>query len=1396
MKTHTRFLAFALLALCLLRTASVSALSEEAETNGEELYTEETRIEVPEAENEPSEENIALLKEASDLSWKIEGDTLYISGHGDMPKYDADSGNPAPWTNSAFSKVVIEDGITSVGGFWNFENVREVSLPNSVTRIEGGAFGNTHLGSIKLPEALTYIGGCAFEDTGITDITIPSTVTFMGSYAFGGCRSLKAVNIADLESWCNITFEDWGANPLTGGADLYIKGKVTTGITIPDTITKIKAYAFDGCSSIMKITLPDTVTDIGRDAFRGTPWYDAQPQGEVYIGNIFYQYKWTLFDSDFAVKDGTVSIAGGAFYGCKYLTSITLPNSVKSIGGYAFEKCTNLTEVVMTGSVTNIEKNAFFGCHSVTKVTVPQCVVDRKLSDTFPSFKKIEKVEICDTVTEIGGAAFEGCASLVDITIPNSVKSIGKNAFSDCTSVTRVTIPQCVLDQTLSKVFPSCRKIENVTIAEGATKISAGAFYGWYSLTSVEIPDSIMTIGEEAFYLCDGLTSITIPDGVTSIGKKAFYNCSSLESITIPESVTAIEEGIFIYCSSLESVTLPNSITSIGVAAFCRCSSLTSITIPESVTAIGTSAFSECNSLTGIRIPAGVRIIGGGDTFFCSSLTEISVDPQNRFYSSDNGVLFNKDKSVLIRYPAGKGNTEYLIPDSVTSIGEFSFWNCAGLKSITIPGSVTSIGNYAFSGCSSLTSVTIPDSVTSIGEFSFWNCAGLKSITIPDSVTSIKGRALDGTAWYEAQPDGEVYAGKNFYGYKGKMPDNTKIAIKPGTKSICEEAFNHCRGLVDVTIPDSVTNIGSRAFYVCGSLTSITIPGSVTNIGKYAFSGCSSLINIVIPDSVTSIGDGAFGYCAGLTSITIPDSVTNIGVDILDKTAWYEAQPDGEVYVGKHFYGYKGKMPDNTKIAIKAGTVNICGAAFYHCAELVNVAIPNSVTSIGNNAFYGCTGLISITIPNSVISIGYGAFVGCTGLTNITIPNSVTSIEDYAFYGCTGLISIAIPDSVTSIKESAFSDCTNLDKIYYDGSPSQWKKIAVMADNEAFLEANVYFTRCGKDTLWSVDEETHTLTISGTGDMFDFDSAEQLPWYSESEKIRALSIENGVTSVGSRCIYGSGEVESILFPKTIRTIANSASAACASLRDVYYEGTEEEWKSVEIGIDNAPLLNARIHFNYLREAIRITYDSSCDSETENMPEDGSSHGEYTIPEITPKRDGYVFRGWAVEKNSGVKYLPGGEFDGKIDTTLYAVWEKLYTLTYDVDGGSGAPDSQTAPVSEKLTISSTLPQRENFNFKGWSTERGGEVKYLPGDEFDGKTDTTLYAVWELAYTPGNIDGDDEITDRDAIYLLYHIFYPDLYPISQPCDFNGDGKVDDGDATYLLYYTFYPELYPLK
>ncbi len=227
------------------------------------------------------------------------------------------------------------------------------------------------------------------------------------------------------------------------------------------------------------------------------------------------------------------------------------------------------------------------------------------------------------------------------------------------------------------------------------------------SIKTVIIEDGVTSIGEKVFASCESLTSITIPDSVTTIESRAFDDCSSLTSITIPDSVTSIGSSAFESCSSLTTITIPDNVTSIGEYAFYDCSSLTSITIPDSVTTIENCAFDRCSSLTSITISDSVTSIDSDAFDRCSSLTAIDVDTNNEYYASEDGVLFNKNKTVLIQYPMKKDNQKYMIPDSVTSIGKCAFYDCSSVTSITIPDSVTSIGDRAFDECSSLTSITL-----------------------------------------------------------------------------------------------------------------------------------------------------------------------------------------------------------------------------------------------------------------------------------------------------------------------------------------------------------------------------------------------------------------------------------------------------------------------------------------------------------------------------------------------------------------------------------------------------------------------------------------------------------------------------------------------------------------
>ena len=402
-----------------------------------------------------------------------------------------------------------------------------------------------------------------------------------------------------------------------------------------------------------------------------------------------------------------------------------------------------------------------------------------------------------------------------------------------------------------------------------------------------------------------------------------------------------------------------------------------------------------------------------------------------------------------------KDNLEIVLPSSLKTIGDYSFYGCSGLTSITIPNGVTNIGAKAFRDCVSLRFITIPKSVTSIGDSAFYSCSNLMSITVLPEDVMIGEGVFGDTQWWKNQPDGFVYLGKILLGCKDdSIFENVKNAIdvtidvKEGTTSIAANAFYNCRKIPAINLPKSLKCIGKSAFKGCKMLTSISIPSSIIRIGDNIFSTdylktliltadsieeyCKSGINeqlknsytsrilkikeeevteVVIPDTVTSILPYAFARIPSITSVKIPDSVTSIGE--------------------KAFYDCSGL----TSITIPNSITSIGGVAFSYCSGLTSITIPDSVTSIGESAFSSCSGLTSITIPNSVTSIGSWAFRGCTDLTSITIPNSVTSIGGYAFDCCKSLTSITIPYSVTTIGIGALRGCDKLDTIIIENTP-------------------------------------------------------------------------------------------------------------------------------------------------------------------------------------------------------------------------------------------------------------------------------------------------------------------------------------------------------------------------
>jgi hypothetical protein len=461
-------------------------------------------------------------------------------------------------------------------------------------------------------------------------------------------------------------------------------------------------------------------------------------------------------------------IEWGTFYSCTNLTNVTIPYGVRAIEEGSFDHPTNLIAIVVDdansvfssvgGVLLTKDQTVIIRCPAgkAGGYTVPNSVTDI-YARAFGSCARLTSVTMGDSTTGIGGSAFESCTSLSNVTFAGRVTSIGRLAFGFCTNLTAVAIPDSVTDLGM-EAFASCTRLANVAIGSGITLIAPGAFAGCTSLAGIIIPESVTDIGSGAFSGCTGLTSITIPDSVLGISSGAFSSCTRLANVTIGSRVTGIGDSAFSSCTgltnlvlstglatvgnsafcdctSLTSVTLPSSVTNIDIAAFCRCSALTKVTIPDSVIRIDYLAFASCTSLTSVTIPDSVTLLGSEVFLGCTNLTAITVDAANPEYSSVGGVLFNKSQTTLVTYPAGRTGSGYVVPSSVTTIGE-----------------------GAFASCNRLTNVTVPDSVTRLADRAFFSCIGLTGIHFlgnpPVLGSSVFDDVRDATAYYSTETAG------------------------------------------------------------------------------------------------------------------------------------------------------------------------------------------------------------------------------------------------------------------------------------------------------------------------------------------------------------------------------------------------------------------------------------------------------------------------------------------------------------------------------------------------------------------------------------------------------------------------------------------------------------------
>ena len=632
---------------------------------------------------------------------------------------------------------------------------------------EDGTFAvvaNSYSGEVVIPSSINYNGEAtavtaintnAFSNcTDLTAVTIPSSIASIAADAFSGCTNLTKVTL-NSNAIASKTY--------TSDSNLkHIFGDQVTEFVLGEGVTAIGDFAFLGNTGLVSVTISEGVTSIGRAVFSGcTNLTKVTLNSDAIASNSNLKNIFGSQVTEYVLGEGVTAIGYHAFYGNTGLVSVTISEGVTSIGNEAFRGCTGLTSVTIPSSVTSIGERVFYGCTGLTSVTIPE------------------------SVTSIGEWAFYGCTGLTSVTIPNSVTSIGNYAFSSCTGLTSVTIPNSVTSIG-NYAFYSCTGLTSVTISEGVTSIGENAFYScsnvqefvfegetpptfgtfvFGSSCPIYVPTALaITAYKNAANMSnyasrvkvrpievdgiryrikdDGTSAvmaknysgdIVIPSSVeyngveipvTSIESSAFYNCDGLTSITINNDADFSSADLYFIIDGIRYKVLNKN--SVAVAYY-PCSD--EAVIPETVTfgntfdvtSIDGSAFSGCTGLTSVTIPSSITSIATNTFSGCTNLTKVTLN-SNAVASYNSYNTYNFNFYTIFGFQV----TEYVLGEDVTAIGNYAFYGCTGLTSVTIPEGVTSIGNSAFYNCKKLTSIIIPESVRSIGNYAFYGCSNVQ----------------------------------------------------------------------------------------------------------------------------------------------------------------------------------------------------------------------------------------------------------------------------------------------------------------------------------------------------------------------------------------------------------------------------------------------------------------------------------------------------------------------------------------------------------------------------------------------------------------------------------------------------------------------------------------------
>lgn len=916
----------------------------------------------------------------------------------------------------------------------------------------------------------------AFRGSNIMQVTIPDSVTTIKDYAFADCKYLKTIELKE-------TIKTLGDNVFSGCDALVILGEKGTYNSANEYIpTTAEAYAIR--NSISFATEKNTSFCI----------YDSTSTDNTNTATLVKYIGTSTVVPDFSkVNNKTITVIGRNAFKGTGITSLVIPSSVTQIEAYAFEGCSGMQSITIPDTVEYMDQNAFYGCDGLVIIGSEGSEAQRFASDNGFMFATSKTNDYYYYVELIKDEKPDGTEYVKDRTV-TLIKYIGTQTSGD------ITLPSSISGYRVAKA-------EN------------NLFNGASGFSSITIPYSIVNIGDYAFNNCFNV-KINIQGELLSVGKSAFNNCNMINDTVVFADGATVAEKAFYDCTSLKTVIMPNT-SSIGSSVFSGCTSMEAyyytLNYDEGTAAI--NRYEKASDRSYTQVP----------DIICDHV--VTVIGSNAFY----------------KLPL----TKVVLPESVEIIGSYAFNGCSELTEITIPLSITQIDKYAFSGCVGLKSLYISNSLTTIGEKVFSGCNNLVILGIANSLIH-----------QYAVSSGIIFATSMTSDYYYYVDENKKVTLVKyigstsadaillpaiiGTYKVTGIGDNLFKGYSELTainIPQDIDTIGAYAFYNCTN-ADISYNGTISSVGKYAFYNCKKLSGtIVFNTSAKQIPERAFEECTDITTIILPSStsvVSSAFSGCTNSEKYYYTIDSNSAIINKFEQSSRAATQIPSQICGKNVT-EISSNVFNKKTSLTNIDIPDTIEKIGDGAFAYCTGLTYINIPESLKVIGINAFYNCYNaqfsITNpieslgervfyncrglsgeITLANGADCVPANAFYGCSKLTSVKLPSTVITIGESAFANCIGL-------------KDVVLPDSVSEIGASA-FNGCASLTDITIPKNMKKIS--------DY-------VFANCSGLTEINLHSGITEIATYAFNNCANLKSVELPKGISIVDIGTFAGCLRL---------------------------------------------------------------------------------------------------------------------------------------------------------------------------------------------------------------------------------------------------------